>query len=76
VKTYISKGTGIGKESTKVKIDPKTGKVQTGQFNENKILLVKEQKYWTREEHKIYAVVFFIFNFPQRKINKALKENK
>lgn len=79
MKTYISRGTGICKESTKVKTDPITRKVKAGQFNENKILSVESKKYWTANDaaaNEFYADVFFIFIFPQRKITKAIKERK
>ncbi len=78
MKTYITKGTGIGMESRKVfKIHPETKEPIRGQFHESKILLVEGQKYWAKQPedvHKFYADVFFIFNFPQRKIIKALKD--
>jgi hypothetical protein len=77
MKTYITKGTGINTLSTKVKIDPASKEPIRGQFYENKILLVEGIKYWTKDTDaadEFYADVFFIFNFPQRKITKALKE--
>lgn len=77
MKTYISKGTGIGLESKKsLKIHPKTKKVIRGQLRENKILFIKGIKYWEQppDVNEFYADIFFIFNFPQRKIKKALKE--
>ncbi len=77
MKAYITKGTGINMLSTKVKINLETGKAIRGQFNENKFLTIEGAKYWEKEEVSgFHADVFFIFNFPQRKITKALKENE
>ena len=77
MKAYITKGTGINMLSTKVKINPTTKEPIRGQFRENKILIVEGKKYWTahtEDVNEFYADVFFIFNFPQRKIKKALKD--
>lgn len=77
MKAYITKGTGINKLSKKVKINPVNKEPIRGQFYENKILLVEGLKYWqknTETANEFYADVFFIFNFPQRKIRKALKD--
>ena len=80
MKTYISKGTGIGLENKKrFKIHPETREFIRGQLRENKILLIEGRKYWQKDTATVsefYADVFFIFNFPQRKISKALKEKK
>ena len=78
MKTYISKGTGIGMESKMVKIDPVTKEPVRGQCRESRFIRVEGKKYWSSHAEEInsfYADVSFIFNFPQRKINKALKEN-
>ncbi len=75
MKIYISKGTGINRLSGKVKANLETGKVIRGQFNENRILIIEGEKYWEKQEvSEFHADVFFIFNFPQRKITKALKD--
>lgn len=75
MKTYISRGTGINRLRGRVKTNPRTGKVIRGQFNENRILIVEGAKYWEKEKvAEFHADVLFIFNFPQRKITKALKD--
>ncbi len=77
MKTYISKGTGIGMESRMIRIHPDTKEPIRGQCSENKFLLIEGKKYWTSHPQEIngyYADIFFIFNFPQRKITKGLKD--
>jgi hypothetical protein len=77
MKTYITKGSGINRLNTRVKINPETGKAIRGQFNENKFLIIENAKYWEKEKVSgFYAHITFIFNFPQRKIKRALKEKK
>jgi hypothetical protein len=78
MKTHISKGTGINMVSTNIKLNPDTKEVIRGQLRENKILQMDNQKFskYAADANDFYADVFFIFNFPQRKIHKALKESK
>ena len=67
MKTFISKGTGIGLETRKkIKTHPDTKLPIRGQLQENKYLLVEGQKYWSglsEDIYEFYGDVFFIFNF-------------
>ncbi len=78
MKTHISKGTGINRLITTIKLNPDTKKVIRGQLRENKILKmdIQERTKYVDDANKYHADVFFIFNFPQRKIHKALKESE
>ena len=75
MKAYISKGSGIGRERGTLKTNPETKEIKPGQFHENRIIQKKDIKFYSSTESKeCHADVFFIFNFPQRKITKALKD--
>ena len=78
MRVHISKGTGINKLSTNIKLNPDTKEVIRGQLRENKILKMDSKKYtkYAGDANDFYADVFFIFNFPSRKIRRALKEKK
>jgi hypothetical protein len=76
MKAYISKGSGIGRENGFVKFNPTTDKIKPGQFHENRIIQKDTKHHSSTEGEECYADVFFIFNFPQRKIRKALKRSK